>query len=726
MYNFTMERECVKELILFTSHLESSEANYCLNIERIIKDGPNDLGRAILIAPDYHVSRFYSWFVDEDSKIISDLRRGDDHRHVMLFSFDEFGELTLRWDSGGAEVNGDRLCEDICFYGLKNLIDLNSEQIFMHAPVGTVFKKPSGDRSRLFIKSAEMAIGCDQVRFVAYCLLCVRPTEVVNVYIDTSGISIFVEAMISILGGFDKKYLDLNYYSFNSYGGLEQCINRGDSSGDWIIVSASLSNNMGRKISSINTRIKDEQILTLLSPRKIVSDGSIGERVLFDISSIEDYRRVKIEDSPIMELQVCGENFYVPVKEPKEIALRATDTPKSIQSFVEHCSQTNILSFDTFDKNRFRIFHFNFSNIEEAPRLYSDYLEWVQYLVDWKIPASVQSVVMDVDNVDARRLVDDIEKAANKSFIRIDFSSPETLIPDAGVLVVSPVISSGRKYAKLNSILRIIKHSGVRIFLSPFITFSNSDAFDLFKKSLCYGPKGRKYIFESFREIYLGDMNNILFRSEEDLIQSLSSTSWDERLREIENRSIGARKNVGLLSNSSCDSFTTDFAFWNTGYAPADVNSASVLWTVSALLQAVREYDSDPAKRDRSLHHNVNQYSVLDPENFERFNDPLIQSCLWRCAYSHELNYSTSAKLSEKFFNTMCKLISDHLFGNGNAALDLLLGVAMGHIVLGSKTMDSLKQYLRSLDSDCGRLNDLIGIVCGVREATHSESVAEF
>ena len=333
---------------------------------------------------------------------------------------------------------------------------------------------------------------------------------------------------------------------------------------------------------------------------------------------------------------------------------------------------------------------------------------------------------MDVNNEDARRLVDDIEKAANKLFIKIDFSSPEVLKPEAGVLVVSPVLSSGRKYAKLNSILRIIKHSGVRIFLSPFITFSDTNSFNLFKKSLCYGPKGRKYIFESFREVYLGNMQNPLFRSEEDLIQSFSNSSWSERLKEIENRSIGARKNVGLLSNSSCDAFTTDFAFWSTDYRPEDVNSASVLWTVSALLQTVREYDSDPSKRDRSLHHNINQYSVLDPENFERFNDPLIQSCLWRCAYSHELNYSTSAILSEKFFNTMCKLLSDHLVGTGNAALDLLLGVALDHIVLDSKTMDSLKQYLSSIDSKCGRLNDLIVMICGIDEATQSESLAEF
>ena len=74
----------------------------------------------------------------------------------------------------------------------------------------------------------------------------------------------------------------------------------------------------------------------------------------------------------------------------------------------------------------------------------------------------------------------------------------------------------------------------------------------------------------------------------------------------------------------------------------------------------------------------------------------------------------------------MCKLLSDHLVGTGNAALDLLLGVALDHIVLDSKTMDSLKQYLSSIDSKCGRLNDLIVMICGIDEATQSESLAEF
>jgi len=716
MYNFTMASGKVKELVFFTSHLEGNEVYYSLEVEKSLKSGPNDVDRVYFLIPYYCRDEILTWVNSEDSSIISNLKRGSEERLLNFFFFNEYAVLEEFWSNHSSVIDPIELSKRIRNIGLESLIHENFEQVFLHAPAGTVFKKPSGKTSRLFIRAAEIAVGCSQIRFVAYCLMSYRPSDLKEIYIDTSGISIYIEAMISILGSFDSKYLKLNYTSFKSYNGLNGSNFPKIPDGVWIVISASLSNDMGVKLSKIIPALHSEQILTLLSP--CVYDG---DRVLFDISTLDAYKALRREELPIMELEVCGENFYVPVKEPRPIVLRDVDKPSSIGFLVEKCVEGGLLSFNVFEKNKFRGYYLDFSKIKSYENLYSEYREWIKYLVNWKIPASVTSVILDLKNEASKMLLEDIEMEAYRSYEVFDFQDVSGLDRNGGVLVISPVLSTGRKYAKLNSDLRIFNHSGVRIFVAPFITFSDSNSFGIFKKSLCFGPKGRKYIFECFQEIFLGNLDNSLFKLEEEFFQTCSQGVWDDRIGELTKRMPGDTKNVGLLSNDSCQVFTTDFAFWNPGYVPSKVNPASVFWTVSAILQTVRDFNNDPNKRDRSLHHNVNQYSVLDPENFVRFNDPLIQSCLWRAAYSHELNYSTSAKLSERFFNILYVQLSEHVNGVGNSALDLLLAIALNHIILDFIHMKKLENYLNSLDSKCDRLNDLARVIFGGLDVSELE-----
>jgi hypothetical protein len=268
----------------------------------------------------------------------------------------------------------------------------------------------------------------------------------------------------------------------------------------------------------------------------------------------------------------------------------------------------------------------------------------------------------------------------------------------------------------LNSALRLANHKGVRVFVSPFVTFPDAQSFEIFKRSLCYGPKNLKYTFDFFQAVFLGDMKRSIWRQEEDFLKSRSHDIWGGRIAELGLRTPGKKKNIGLIAVDEDIGFTTDFAFWAPGYIPKNVNPSSVFWTISAILQNVRDYNLDPKKRGQSLFHSVNQYSVLDPENFSRFNDPLIQSCLWRAAYSHEVNYSASVKLSNRFLNILLNQIVEYLNGATNGALDLLLAVAMKHIVLDSSSNSQLNDELLRLNSKCCRLTDLISLITKVEE----------
>ncbi|MCG7554702.1 hypothetical protein [Pseudoalteromonas sp. Of11M-6] len=113
-------------------------------------------------------------------------------------------------------------------------------------------------------------------------------------------------------------------------------------------------------------------------------------------------------------------------------------------------------------------------------------------------------------------------------------------------------------------------------------------------------------------------------------------------------------------------------------------------------MQTAREDESLPYE-DRLLC-TLNQLSVLAPENFVRFNDPLIQSCLWRCALDSEVDYSSDETLSKQFTDIVLRLIKHYKNVKGEAALDIVFGVALGKIRLSKKCYDVLSQSLEKLD----------------------------
>ncbi|MBU2477693.1 MAG: hypothetical protein KKA36_01275, partial [Gammaproteobacteria bacterium] len=81
------------------------------------------------------------------------------------------------------------------------------------------------------------------------------------------------------------------------------------------------------------------------------------------------------------------------------------------------------------------------------------------------------------------------------------------------------------------------------------------------------------------------------------------------------------------------------------------------------------------------------QNAVIDPENFARFNDSLLQSCLWRAANSTELDYRRSDDLSYAMTSIIYRLIDDLSSKKSESAIDLLIGIATGKISLSKKAL---------------------------------------
>lgn len=72
-------------------------------------------------------------------------------------------------------------------------------------------------------------------------------------------------------------------------------------------------------------------------------------------------------------------------------------------------------------------------------------------------------------------------------------------------------------------------------------------------------------------------------------------------------------------------------------------------------------------------------------------------ACLWRCAYSRELDYRYQDDLSRAFSDIVTRLAQCRANGDHNATLDILIGIATQKIQLSKSSLQNLINSLRHI-----------------------------
>lgn len=74
--------------------------------------------------------------------------------------------------------------------------------------------------------------------------------------------------------------------------------------------------------------------------------------------------------------------------------------------------------------------------------------------------------------------------------------------------------------------------------------------------------------------------------------------------------------------------------------------------------------------------------NIIDPGNFSRFNDGIIQASILRAANPEELAYNIDSDLSQEMFNTFETLIKYHTDEQGEALIEFLYSLAIKKMTL--------------------------------------------
>lgn len=318
---------------------------------------------------------------------------------VLFLSFDVQGllsrEKTIHDDFKTLDLN--EFQKQFIMNGCNFLIKGREADIITKAPSGTIFIKPSGSTLEEFIYASQLSRNYYESQFLAFCLLTIAPdlSKILWIYIDTASISGIVESIIYYVHKFTNSICkNIKYKSFSSYSGLNSNTPN-EPELVWVIISASSSKNLGKKIIE-EWSVPPSNVVTILSYDEADTSSSRGNYVLHSINHIS--KRQKNLNAPI-RVQVKGESFVAEIATPKKVLIKEAHKPDTVNKNIAIFAKSNVFTCNTKAGSagggnvRAKRVFFNYKNFIKHDEFKEQFEKWISRLVKWEIPKNLGAII---------------------------------------------------------------------------------------------------------------------------------------------------------------------------------------------------------------------------------------------------------------------------------------------------------------------------------------------
>lgn len=594
--------------------------------------------------------------------------------------------------------------------GLSWLVD--EQRAFQVAPSGHVFRHPSMRQSRHFLLASELVKDEVDAYFVGLCVCAVawaRLSDVNTLHIDTMGIYPVARAIEDIAASSGGKFSGpWHIDSFHSHGGIDG-LHTVISPGQAVLISASTTGSMAAKLAAGG--VPEPGLITILD----MSDHDRRGIIVYARernSSLKGSSPAESADASAGEtvIELTGEYFVATGKKPRALVLSKDHKPAPLQTLLAHFGDSvscrlngrrvgtsTIIDLVSLNENR----------IGADQRL----RKWAAEEIRLKTPGSVSHVLPLAGPGSATlssACADRIAEYTGRRPVIIEQSALPGLdvTTVSGVLVCAALVGNGHALRAASRDLRETIPNASRHFLVGVGLPNSEEAWTRLRQFLTQsGDISRPYLFSQWMVLPTGAESGrgeawtraaaLMQRTEQ--LQAAAIGPWDADVVSTSLSQAGDmldKADAGFLPDAAGAplTLTRGFVFWSPELdvlAAADHAAASYLAIASAL-QNARE-SKDPARRLRSsLHETV----VLDPENFQRFNDGVLQASLLRAAYAHELDYSAAPELSEVMREFLEKVFLNHSRSYGQAASEFAFALASGHLRLTAEDGRLLRDHV--------------------------------
>tara|TARA_R110002126_G_scaffold274972_1_gene420273 strand:+ start:14270 stop:16444 length:2175 start_codon:yes stop_codon:yes gene_type:complete len=339
-----------------------------------------------------------------------------------------------------------------------------------------------------------------------------------------------------------------------------------------------------------------------------------------------------------------------------------------------------------------------FSNLENDDNL--NYFEKkTKHLIINKLPINIKKIIY-VDNAESKYIADKIKDYySEKHSVKVEsvyyksITLEENLTEASCYLVCSSCVSNGKKLSEVSRKLRTQEHSQI-IYFNGFARSMDEKSYKLLMSNLKYGKYNRfeTYSFVTIDKFYLPneDSDSISWEFEKDLLNKLlhgfNEFETDDIINEstklfFQKRYNELNSNEGLVNNvflnKKDDSrllLNKNFAFFKfTKWDSEEIQQSKVYFSILSVLHNFR--------LKKKIKQTIYERYILDPENFNRYNDGIIQASILRSANKKELNYQVDEKSSSKIITIINNSIED-IDNKDSAPYEFLMAICIGKLSL--------------------------------------------
>ena len=681
--------------------------------------------RIIVVCPDGLQGPVRRAFVTHHDQISERLRVTS---HILLISYGCDGKIInnqeLLHGVDSWEITDSDFLK-LAVSGVRILVaDTN---VILQSPAGYQFRKPSGDKSPVFIRTGNMLREPHCLAVFVPLLLRRVSSDVRKIYIDSSTILPFAMELQRALSHFstlsksdtskESESLIINFQSYSDVANLT--IDRSQS--HVILISASTSGNLAKKMLDRCNALSD-RTLHLIGAGSASSDRSFRESCIYfqhmDLSTTE---RLNSRD-----IHIVGEEFIISPSDSTAVRIS--------QQHVNTIVAKRLV--DPFYRDHLKVF------VRAGERGYSSYspviirdtqvlgsdslIRWLGDEVMYSIPLSV-GLIVHVDSSSSRsyRLATDIQERIHRLRGRSgdatpvcsvgDLESPESLssVDDKSTILVVASEDPGLQGFRRAS--RSIR-SGRDLYIHYLICHAFPEtlrSYERVKDDLRHRVNGQKYGWSEFTVLPIGSSElHDSWWIEHRQLMSAEKLSQAEDWGVLENLRKALKSREEWLSGSSSSDdvqfflptikgdallLQPDSVFFRSGYEVGDVSQEVVYVMVASALQYAREGTTGTGRELSSgLRFDDNPFvsSVIDPRMFSRFSDGVLQAAFLRALSCHELDYTRNAELSTQLCDIVCSVIDMIDTQVGEASLEFLAALHTNKISLIGSDMEVIHRQI--------------------------------
>lgn len=743
-FNYQEKREGIDKTIsatvIFCDREEINQENIKEEIRKFYEKN-YQTDEIYVIGGEYLKDQLIDVFqTNQDKTFIGIPKRQDTflNEHLYLLTFDKHGTLKCHDKKISKAFLAKYLNEGVqhIFINRGGLITAQGSHHFVF---------PSGKHCDRFLRTGNILLVSSEIYFIAFSLLKhFDETKHNQIYCDTSSINSVAFALTELKFRFlpaeDRKQIPIE--SFSSYDGLyKKEFTYGRDA--FLIISASTSSNIILYILNNHKIINRDNIVIMYYLGEEKNYAHIKDQVLCNLTQtkqnptgIEFYPTFKEDDcqhckSGSYAVDVAGDVFLLENPKINKIIFKVTDAEKNLSEFVSQFKSKE--KGDTVLKVNYKegaadlkyevyINYYEILDGLEAHKRYSVYKDKLNNHINQFIPSNTKYIVSLNDEASKKLseyVLDKIGKNYNKR------RKPEIIVQDklmdvknveGTVVVVGSCISNGKNLLYISRALRKLDKLRIVYFIGISRT-RNKEYLTFLKSNLKQGNYGAET--NSFIEvdtIYCNSnskntswLNEVKFLNDfTDFIRDESTSSIDtisylqDRKKMLQESS--GDKERGLVEKLFYPRMTANpfeelrirknFAFFNFEKYDSHVTQSDIYFTISNVINSLRNTE----KNDRNLRQSVFVRNIIDPGNFSRFNDGIIQASILRAANPEELAYNIDSDLSQEMYNTFETLIKYHKEEQGEALVEFLYALATKKMTLKKI---HLQKVVELVDKEC-------------------------